>query len=64
MGAKFFNVFVCAYVELLRCYGESTLVDLVQLLFSQLPLFSEDEDTEVESSTPIDQVMPSQGRMG
>ena len=49
------NCFVFVLAEFLHCYGESTLVDLVQLLFSQLPLFSED-DSDSEDTSPIDQV--------
>ena len=43
------------FLELLRCFGESTLIDLVQLLFTRLAMFSEDvQDRDTTSS--MDQV--------
>ena len=47
---------VCS-IELLRNYAESTLVDMVQLLFIQLPSFSDDQYTVDDSASIIDQVI-------
>ena len=44
-------------IELLRNYAESTLVDMVQLLFIQLPSFSDDQYTVDDSASIIDQVI-------
>jgi hypothetical protein len=41
--------------ELLRCFAESTLVDMVQLLFSRLPSLSEKAHS-VDDTSPMDQV--------
>ena len=46
----------CCVSELLRNYAESTLVDMVQLLFIQLPSFNEDEYTVDDTASIIDQV--------
>lgn len=45
-------------IELLRCFGESTLVDLVQLMFTRLPSFPEDPQDRDHSSA-MDQVCTS-----
>ena len=42
-------------LELLRCFAESTLVDMVQLLFSRLPSLSE-EAHSVDDTSSMDQV--------
>ena len=45
----------CPPPELLRCVAESTLVDMVQLLFSKMAAFSEDALSSDDTS-PLDQV--------
>ncbi|CAI8046654.1 Golgi-specific brefeldin A-resistance guanine nucleotide exchange factor 1 [Geodia barretti] len=47
--------------ELLRNYAESTLVDMVQLLFIQLPSFNEDEYTVDDTASIIDQTITAGG---
>jgi len=42
--------------ELLRCYAEGTLVDMVQLLFSRLPTFTEDSHS-VDDTSSMDQTL-------
>ena len=48
------------FAELLRCFGESTLVDLVQLLFTRLSTFPEDSQDR-DSASALDQVVRDGG---
>ena len=52
-----FELSIILPLELLRNYAESTLVDMVQLLFFRLPSFSEDQCTVDDTASIIDQVM-------
>ena len=47
--------------ELLRCFAESTLVDMVQLLFSRLPSLTE-ECNSVDDTSSMDQVRDEKKR--
>ena len=57
-----FKTIMCAlihlltFAELLRNYAETTLVDMVQLLFIQLHSFSDDQYTVDDTASIIDQV--------